>query len=181
MTSVNPHQISRRRLLQFAGGAILLACAPASAAAGRERIVKLRNLHTGESLKSTYWVDDQVNEAEMAALSSLLRDHRTGEVHAIDVGVVHILWTLQRLVDNAAAYEVISGYRSPATNARLNAKNKGVAKRSLHMQGRAIDVRLPGTELRLLRDAAIELGQGGVGYYARSDFVHLDTGRFRTW
>lgn len=174
--------VDRRRFLQTVGGATGLLCsAPVLSKQPHERTLRLRNLHTGEYLASTFWSVDRPNEAEMAALSRLLRDHRSGDVHPIDIGVIQMLWTLQQAVGNNAAYEVISGYRSPKTNAALNKKSKGVAKRSLHMQGRAIDVRLPGTKTSDLKEAAIGLRAGGVGYYAKSDFVHLDTGRFRTW
>jgi uncharacterized protein YcbK (DUF882 family) len=99
----------------------------------------------------------------------------------MDTGLLDLLHQLRRLTDSRGHYEVISGYRSPATNARLRQNGNGVAKRSLHMQGRAIDVRLVGVDTARLRDAAVSLRAGGVGYYARSDFVHVDTGRFRTW
>jgi len=174
--------LTRRRFMQFTAGASGLCLGlPALSAQSDKRSLTLHNLHTGEALRSTYWTDGQVDLQEMAALSRLLRDHRTGDVHPIEIGVLDILWTLQQAVGNSTAYEVISGYRSPKTNAKLKAVNRGVAKRSLHMLGRAIDVRLPGTKTSALKNAAISLRAGGVGYYRKSDFVHLDTGRFRTW
>jgi uncharacterized protein YcbK (DUF882 family) len=174
--------LSRRRFIGFAGGLTgLIAGWPGYAMCRQERTVALKNLHTGEYLRATYEADGRIQEAEMDALNRLLRDHRTGDVYPIDVGVIATLWLLQKTVENRGTYEVISGYRSPATNAHLNAKSKGVAKRSLHMQGRAIDVRLPGTKSNDLRKAAVALRRGGVGYYAKANFVHLDTGRFRTW
>lgn len=174
--------LTRRRFMHYAAGATGLCLGfPAPAGQDGDRSLTLHNLHTGESLRSTYWVEGHAVEQELAALNRLLRDHRTGEVYPIDIGVLDILWTLQRAVDSSAAYEVISGYRSPKTNAKLNAAGRGVAKRSLHMQGRAIDVRLVGTDTLDLKRAAIGLKAGGVGYYRKSDFVHLDTGRFRTW
>jgi uncharacterized protein YcbK (DUF882 family) len=118
----------------------------------------------------------------MAALNHFLRDHYSGEVGRIDPGVFDQLHQLQQRLDSRAAFEVISGYRCPATNARLRAtRGGGVATNSLHLQGRAIDVRLAGTPLADLRDAALSLRGGGVGYYPRERFVHLDTGRVRTW
>ena len=175
-------EITRRHFMQFAAGASGLCLGlPALAAQTSERSLTLLNLHTGESLRSIYWADGQAVASELAALNKLLRDHRTGDVHPIDIGVLDILWTLRQAVESSAAYEVISGYRSPRTNAKLNAANRGVAKRSLHMQGRAIDVRLTGTDTFELKKAALALRAGGVGYYRKSDFVHLDTGRFRTW
>jgi uncharacterized protein YcbK (DUF882 family) len=114
-------------------------------------------------------------------VNRFLRDFRSGEIHPIDPRLLDILYQLQILADRAATYEVISGYRSPQTNAALHRVSAGVAEHSLHMEGRAIDVRMTGFPTRRLRDLAMSLGVGGVGYYARSDFVHLDTGRVRSW
>ncbi len=110
-----------------------------------------------------------------------LRDFRTGDVHPIDFRLVHILQRIQKIAASSGVFHVISGYRSPKTNKYLRGKSSGVAKRSLHMRGQAIDLRLSGLPTCDLRDIAISLKAGGVGYYAESDFVHLDTGRFRTW
>jgi uncharacterized protein YcbK (DUF882 family) len=179
---MKPALLSRRDFFPYLGGlAGLMVSWPSLAASAPERTLAMRNLHTGEFLRATYWADGGVQAAELDALNRLLRDHRSGEVYPVDTGLLDILWKLQRVVGSERPYEVISGYRSPATNAKLSAKSRGVAKRSLHMQGRAIDVRLPGTRTLELKKAAIALKRGGVGYYAESDFVHLDTGRFRTW
>ena len=151
---------------------------PASAG---ERILRLQNLHTGESLKATYWANGQYVAEEMAALNRVLRDHRSNETYNMDQRLFDILHMLQQQVDHNGAYHVISGYRSPATNASLHKNSNGVAKRSLHMQGRAIDIRLPGVELKQLRQAALDMKAGGVGYYPRSGFIHVDTGRTRFW
>jgi uncharacterized protein YcbK (DUF882 family) len=110
-----------------------------------------------------------------------LRDFRTGEVHPIDFRLVHILQQIQKIAGSSGTFRVISGYRSPKTNAALRGKSTGVAKKSLHMRGQAIDVRLTDLPTSDLRDIAISLKAGGVGYYADSDFVHVDTGRVRTW
>ncbi len=115
------------------------------------------------------------------AVNEFLRDFRTGEIHPIDPRLLDLLRRVRHAVGDVGTFEVISGYRSPATNAALRASGRGVAKRSLHMQGRAIDVRLRGVDTRNLRDAALALRAGGVGYYRRSNFVHLDTGRVRSW
>jgi uncharacterized protein YcbK (DUF882 family) len=117
----------------------------------------------------------------LAALNRFLRDHRTGDIHPIDPGLLDILADLHAAVGASGAFHVISGYRSPRTNAALRERSRGVAAGSLHVEGRAIDVRLDGVDCSVLRDAAISLRRGGVGYYAASDFVHLDTGRVRTW
>jgi len=118
----------------------------------------------------------------LGALNHFLRDHYTGEVGAIDPGVFELLYRVQREFGGTRTFEVISGYRCPATNGRLReTRGGGVARHSLHMEGRAIDVRLPGVSLADLRDAAQSLRVGGVGFYPREQFVHLDTGRVRSW
>jgi uncharacterized protein YcbK (DUF882 family) len=176
---------SRRNFLKTATGTAAMLLAPAAVmakpAGAGERILRLQNLHTGESLKATYWANGQYVAEEMAALNRVLRDHRSNETYKMDQRLFDILHLLQQQVDSNGTYHVISGYRSPATNARLHNKSNGVAKRSLHMQGRAIDIRLPGVELKHLRQAALDLKAGGVGYYQRSDFIHVDTGRTRFW
>src|SRR5690606_22191472 len=115
------------------------------------------------------------------AVNEVLRDHRTGEVHAIDPQLLDLLSGLAGKLEARPRFQVISGYRSPASNAKLHAKSSGVATRSLHMQGKAIDIRMGGVELANLRRAALGLRAGGVGYYPSSDFVHVDTGRVRQW
>lgn len=176
---------SRRRFLACLGGAVGLLAAPNLWAGvmkppGEKRL-GFYNTHTGEALSLAYWAEGDYIPASLEEINLLLRDHRTGQIHAIDPGVLDILHTLQGRLDNPRAYQVISGYRSPASNQLLSSKSSGVAKKSLHMQGKAIDVRLPGTELKHLHAAALSLKAGGVGYYAKSDFVHLDVGRVRYW
>ena len=117
----------------------------------------------------------------LAAIDHLLRDHRTDDVVPIDRALLDNLASLREMLDTTEPFHVISGYRSPATNAKLAAASDGVARKSLHLQGRAIDIRMPGRELEQVRRAALAMNAGGVGYYRRSDFVHLDTGRVRTW
>jgi uncharacterized protein YcbK (DUF882 family) len=128
-----------------------------------------------------YCADGQYLPEALGKLDRLLRDHRSGEAHPIDPRLFDALHQLAGLAGREPEYEVISGYRSPASNAMLNANSSGVARNSLHMQGRAIDVRLRGVSCARLRDLAIPLQLGGVGYYAKSAFVHLDTGRVRSW
>ena len=172
---------SRRRFLRCAAGCASLILAPLGARAAAARRVSLVHTHTGESLVAEYCRDGAYQAGCLAQVSRLLRDFRTGEVHPIDPRLLDILYRLQALADRGAAFEVISGYRSPRTNAALRKASSGVATQSLHMQGRAIDVRLAGFPTRSLRELALSLGSGGVGYYAREDFLHLDTGRPRSW
>lgn len=146
-----------------------------------ERALKFYNLHTGEHLSATYWVDGIYVPDQMAAINRVLRDHRTGDVRKMDRQLFDLLYVLQQTVDKPGAFHVISGYRSPKTNAKLNRLSSGVAKHSLHTRGKAIDVRLPGVALKHLRLAALKMHAGGVGYYPRSNFIHVDTGRPRFW
>lgn len=177
---------TRRRLLQgFAllGAASLvpnLAQAMASSS-GVSRRLSFSHTHTGEKLSVVYKVGDHYVADGLAKLNRLLRDFRTGDVHPIDPKLFDQLWQVQTNLKSDAPFQIISGYRSSKTNAMLRGKSSGVAKKSLHMTGQAIDIRLADVKLSNLRAAAIELQQGGVGYYAKSNFVHLDTGRVRSW
>lgn len=138
------------------------------------------NTHTDECLEMMH-TPGQCPRAVQRKLAFFLRDFRTDEVHAIDPGLLDILSEIQHRTGSRGTIEIISGYRSPGTNAMLRSRSRGVASHSLHMEGRALDVRIRDLETRRLRSAAAALRRGGVGYYASSDFVHLDTGRFRTW
>jgi uncharacterized protein YcbK (DUF882 family) len=145
------------------------------------RTVAFHNLHTGESLTAAYWEGGGYVPDALAAVNHVLRDFRTGDVHPIDPRLLDLLQTLSAQVETGGPFQVISGYRSPATNAMLHAHSDGVAKSSLHMQGMAIDIRLADVALDRLHGAALALGRGGVGYYPESDFVHVDVGRVRRW
>jgi uncharacterized protein YcbK (DUF882 family) len=145
------------------------------------RTVAFHNLHTGESLDATYWDNGTYVPDALSAVNHVLRDFRTGDVHPIEPRLLDLLQALSSRVEARAPFQVISGYRSPATNAMLRAHSDGVAKSSLHMEGLAIDIRLPDVALDRLHGAAVALGGGGVGYYPASDFVHVDVGRVRRW
>lgn len=176
--------VSRRTFLKssLVGTAALLGVsARAQSAPAAERRLQFYNTHTGEQLAATYWADGQYLDSEIGAIDRLLRDHRSGDVFAIDRRLFDVLYALQQRTGVRGTYEVISGYRSPATNDLLRRASSGVAKDSLHTHGRAIDVRLTGLALADLRRAALDLCAGGVGYYPSSNFVHLDTGRARSW
>jgi uncharacterized protein YcbK (DUF882 family) len=176
---------SRRWLFAAALGACsLLGVRPALAQAvvsARVRGVAFENLHTGERLNAVYWERGTYLPEVSQQVARVLRDHRTNEVHAIDPRLLDLLYALNAVLPARAPYQVISGYRSPMTNAMLHAASTGVAEHSLHTQGMAIDIRVPGVQLAKLRDRAKGLGGGGVGYYPRSDFVHVDVGRVRYW
>ncbi len=129
----------------------------------------------------TFATDGDFVKSAIRDVSEFLGDFRTGDTQAIDAELLNILYELRESVGGTGVYEVISGYRSPATNEMLRRQGRGVARNSQHTKGKAIDVRLRGVETAALRDAAIALQRGGVGYYRGSDFVHVDTGRVRRW
>jgi uncharacterized protein YcbK (DUF882 family) len=146
------------------------------------RALAFRSLHTGEEVKATYLRDNILQPEGVQTLNHVLRDWRSGEVWDMDPQLFDLLYALRRRMDSSAPFELISGYRSPSTNATLAAKsNGGVAKRSLHMQGRATDIRLPERDLKALHKTALALQAGGVGLYSKSGFLHVDTGRVRQW
>lgn len=179
--------VGRRRVLRWlaAGPAVLglsgrvLDAAAGEPAASRE--LSMVSLHTGEKLAVRYFEEGRYLPVALAGLNRLLRDHRSGEIAPIDPQLLDQLHALAVCARCAPHYEIISGFRSPATNEKLRAGSNGVAQKSLHMEGRAIDVRLAGVACARLRDLALEMRAGGVGYYAKSNFVHLDTGRVRSW
>ena len=171
----------RRRLLAVLISAAAIAAWPARAAAGPGRRLVLVNTHTGERLDTVYRVEAGYLPAELGRLDWILRDHRTGAVVPLDARLFDLLHELAEAAGVEPRYQVISGYRSPATNAMLAATTDGVSSRSLHMEGRAVDVRLEGVALEKLRELALSRAAGGVGYYPASDFVHLDLGRVRSW
>lgn len=198
--------MNRRNLLKLTGGATLNAAifagigvaalmpgngaavqasspsAPTTARTIEARQLSFINTHTGERFADAYWESGNYVPDAMSAINQVMRDHRSGEVHAIDPALLDQLHTLHGLVGASNPFQIISGYRSPATNAALRANsNGGVASRSLHMDGKAIDIRVAGIDLTRLRDAALGMQAGGVGFYQASDFVHVDTGRVRRW
>jgi uncharacterized protein YcbK (DUF882 family) len=154
---------------------------PLGAPDAAARRIALTNLHTGERLDIEYFRDGVYAPEALAALELLLRDFRNGEKHAIDPKLLDYLVDVAAQIGVQPAYSIISGYRSPETNERLHERSSGVSQHSLHMQGRAIDVRMSGVDCQDLAARAESLRRGGVGYYRASNFVHLDTGVFRTW
>jgi uncharacterized protein YcbK (DUF882 family) len=176
-------RLDRRGFLRYASVAALTLVPMASACARtlERRSLSFVHTHTGESMSAAYFSDGAYQPASLARVNHLLRDFRTGDIHPIDPRVLDILFDLQTLVNRDEPYQVISGYRSPRTNAALRSRSSGVAEHSLHMEGRAIDVRLGGLPTRKLHELALGMQRGGVGFYPRADFVHLDNGRVRCW
>jgi len=173
---------SRRNFLSNMLGLGALSCVPGAwSSAIKDKGLSLINLHTGESLETDIGRDTPLQNDELQAVDQVLRDHRSGDVYPIDPNLLLLLVALQNKVAVAGAFHVISAYRSPASNNKLRAAGRGVATRSLHMQGKAIDIRLPGCDLNKLHSAARALRCGGVGIYSTSNFLHVDTGRVRYW
>jgi uncharacterized protein YcbK (DUF882 family) len=174
----------RRKFFALAAGAALSAIAAPAYAIPRiapRRALAFHHLHTGEALDVTYWAQGHYQPDALHRINRLLRDFRTGDVYPIDRRLLDVLAALHQRLRSRAPFLVVSGYRSPATNAMLASLSEGVATNSLHLDGRAIDVRLPDRPLGTLHSAALGLQAGGVGYYPHSDFVHLDVGPVRRW
>jgi uncharacterized protein YcbK (DUF882 family) len=176
----------RRFVLGLAASALAsgLAGLPAlpAAAAVPVRALSFRHLHTGEQLeKAVYFADGGYIEENLRTISRVLRDWRTGAVRRVDPRLLDVLFALQKRLRTREPFAVVCGYRSPETNAMLRRQGHGVARNSLHLRAMAIDLRLPGRSLKEVRNAAMQLRLGGVGYYPASNFVHVDTGPVRSW
>lgn len=176
----------RRLFVSVAGVSLvapaLLTSRKAQAMPSHRDVLSFLHTHTGEALSIAYRIAGEHVTTALHRINHLLRDHRTGDSHPIDPGLLDQLRTLVEITGTREPFQVISGYRSERTNTMLRATGGGgVAKGSLHLSGRAIDIRLADVPLATLRDAALSMRRGGVGYYPGSHFVHLDTGRFRAW
>ena len=178
--------MTRRRFLNCALGVTAAFALPQTSHAllNPSRVVKdlrLHNLHTEEKISLSYFERGSYVTEALQDINYLLRDHRTGDVFNMDPYLIDLLYDLKSVLATERPLQVISGYRSPKTNAALHKKSRGVATKSLHMQGKAIDIRIQGIAAKDIKEAAISLARGGVGYYPRSNFVHIDTGRVRSW
>jgi uncharacterized protein YcbK (DUF882 family) len=175
---------SLKRRAFLAGAVSTMAFArPALADMGEPRALAFDNLHTGERLSVEYWANGAYVPDALTSINHLLRDFRTGDVHVMEPRLLDLLNVLHTRLETNSPFAVISGYRSPTTNAALRTEHErsGVASKSLHMQGMAIDIRVARCSLEAVHKAALALQAGGVGYYPQSDFVHVDVGRVRTW
>lgn len=179
--------LGRRRALGFGLGVVALGIASplrgalAALPNSGTRTLGFVNTHTDEKILATYWKDGVYDNGALKDINYVLRDHRTGEIARMDPQLLDLLVELHRRSGSRKAFQIISAYRSPKTNAMLAANSGGVAKRSMHMEAKAVDIRLYDVKLADLRDTAIGMKAGGVGYYGKSDFVHVDTGRVRCW
>ena len=146
-----------------------------------ERSLSLYHTHTQKTLEVTYAVGGEYVDSALEEINDFLSDFRSGDVIVIDPKLLDLIYDVRASLGSNGTFEVISAYRSPATNEMLRDAGRGVAKKSQHLLGKAIDVRLRNVASSDLRDAALKIKRGGVGYYAKSDFVHMDTGRVRRW
>jgi uncharacterized protein YcbK (DUF882 family) len=177
--------VSRRSFLTLglgmAAAAVVTDPVQAAVRLFPERSLSLYNIHTGEHLNAVYWSNGHYVKESLSRINHLMRDFRSGHAHPIDPHVLDLVMAVQRKCDARGPIHVVSGYRSPETNAWLASVSDGVAANSLHMRGKAIDFRLPGHNVRTIGRAARSLKGGGVGIYPASDFVHVDCGRVRYW
>jgi uncharacterized protein YcbK (DUF882 family) len=180
-------RLSRRTFFKLGAIAAATAILPRAAFGSgarmsvAEKSLAFYNTHTGEKLKAIYWAEGEYFPDSLREINHILRDPRNNEVHDIDTQLLDLLFAIRQEIDTSQPFHVISGYRSAETNAFLRAHSTGVAENSLHLVGKAIDIRSPGRDLRNLQKVAIALKAGGVGYYPKSDFVHVDVGRVRYW
>lgn len=174
----------RRRFLTLASIAVASTiAAPAIAAprVPRRRSIAFHHLHTGEKVDLVYWADGRYERGAMRHIAWVLRDYRNNAVHPIDPRLLDLLAVMRNQLRTTAPFMVISAYRSPATNAMLAATTEGVATNSLHLDGQAIDIRVPDRHLTAVHKVAMSMRAGGVGYYPSSDFIHVNTGKVRYW
>jgi uncharacterized protein YcbK (DUF882 family) len=179
--------ISRRRFLQGLACTSLAAISTPKAALAAfpgywgHKTLALEHHHTGETLNLTYYEQGRYIYGALDEIDYFLRDYHNDEVHRVDPALLDQLYDVKLLLGTNKPFEIVSGYRSPETNADLRRHSRGVARQSLHMEGRAVDVRMQGVSPSSIRAAASVLQRGGIGYYPNSNFVHLDTGDIRTW
>lgn len=179
--------VGRREFLRLGGAAAAAAAVlqPAESLAmikAPPRQLAMVNLHTGEHVRAEYWSQGRYLRDGMREINRLMRDHRNGAVHPMDPRLLDVLFHLQRRIGSRGPIQIVSAYRSPQTNALLReADPDGVATHSYHMEGKAVDIRIPGLPLRTVHRAALTMRAGGVGYYPSSNFVHVDVGPVRRW
>ena len=187
MTDTTTTSLSRRALLgAFAATALVAAPSHGNAfsflrGAGDIRRLRMTSPRTGESIDTIYWIEGEYIREAVDEISAFMRDWRTNDVRAIDIRTVDIMAAAHNLVDTSEPYTLLSGYRSPKTNAMLRSRSSGVAKNSLHLKGQAADLRLGSRSVTQLGRAAMACRAGGVGKYSRSNFVHMDCGVVRSW
>jgi uncharacterized protein YcbK (DUF882 family) len=184
---MNSTKIQRRHFFKIGSMAALSAAAAPLLSADlpdlgpKDRTLSFFNTHTQERLQACYFKGGALCRDSLSRIDRILRDHRTGDIKEIDRQLLDLLFLIHKNLGGEKPFHIISGYRSPETNAMLRKNSSGIAKNSLHMVGRAVDIRVPSISLERLRDTAMALKAGGVGFYPDSDFVHVDNGRIRYW
>lgn len=185
--SIPGRGLSRRDFVQLGWVTTIAAAVPGLLSARTrtahpiEKALAFYNLHTGEQLKTIYWAKGRYVPGALKDINWILRDYRCNKVKPIDMRLLDLLHALDGRLETRQPFHIICGYRSPATNEYLRKHSRGVAKHSMHIEGKAVDIRIPGCRLRALQRAALALHDGGVGIYPVSDFVHVDVGRVRHW
>ena len=180
-------KISRRWLLKTGTMAAMSCLLPKALLASpsdillQERSLALFNTHTSEHVNAVFWSEGRYVNDALEEINYLLRDHRTGAIKPINKQLLDVLSAINTIIGTNHPFDIISGYRSSETNELLRKKSKGVAKNSYHILGQAVDVRIPGYRLSRLKEVAVHLKSGGVGYYPKSDFIHIDLGPVRCW
>ncbi|MFT5719677.1 MAG: hypothetical protein ACI9T7_003892 [Oleiphilaceae bacterium] len=176
---------TRRKLILGLGGLAAYSVAPKKSKANQNmlgmRNLGFYNIHTREYDQGSYWVDGFYQPDMLDSFSHILRDHRQNLAAPMDRRLFDLLYKLKETLNVSEEFHIISGYRSPKTNQMLASRSSAVAKKSYHMRGRAIDIAIPSIKLSHVREAALSLKLGGVGYYPKSGFIHLDTGPIRRW
>jgi len=176
-----PINFQRRQLLRAAAAAPLLALPQIGLARSGGRALNFSHAHTGETLRTVYWENGSYLPDALGEINHLLRDFRSGEIFPIDPRLLDLVHAIQTRAGKANTFTVFSAYRSPATNAQLRETSSGVARKSFHMQGKALDIQLSGVSADKLHKIALGLEAGGVGLYRSSGFVHVDVGPVRQW
>lgn len=178
-------ECTRREFLKIASLATVVTLFPSQAFSAAspvsEKSIALFNIHTGESVRTTFWEKGEYIPEAVEQINFILRDFRSDSVTSMDVRLFDLLYGIQKKLDTDKPFNIVSGYRSPSTNDMLRSSSSGVAKNSLHTKGMAIDINVEGVALADIKKAAASLKGGGVGYYPESGFVHVDVGRVRYW
>lgn len=187
LQKISEHKLSRRNFLKLGILTTASSLYPSVSPAyfrypvPHEKTLSFYNIHTGETLSTVYWTEGEYLQEALNDINYILRDYRTDEITPIDTGLLDLLHKIYTALNTEQSYHIVSGYRSPSTNFFLYTHSTGVDKNSLHIYGKAVDVRIPYRDLSALRKAAINQKGGGVGYYPDSGFVHIDVGKIQYW
>ena len=185
--SVGQVNMNRRRFIKLGALTTVAAVYPVSLFAEFNRFLlptrhlSVFHIHTEERLDITYCNQGQYSQEALTKINHIMRDHYNGEVKSINIPLIDFLSAIAMKLETSLPFHIISGYRSPTTNAMLRKRSRKVARNSMHMQGKAVDISIPGCDLLSLKQTALDLNVGGVGYYPYRNFIHVDTGRVRFW